>query len=69
MSIHINRLIDRIRAADLRQQRDIVISLGEAKDLHADITKLLLAVNELREQAEISAKSEITSIEVRGGTF
>jgi hypothetical protein len=67
MSLHINRFIDRLRAAEGKQQRDIVLSLNEARDLHGDITKLLLIIQELREQQ--AREPQIQTIEVEGGSF
>ena len=58
MSQHINRFIDRLRQAENRQQRDLVLSINDARDLHADITRLLLSL----EQAQL--KSQVISEEV-----
>lgn len=68
MSLHINRFIDRLKAADARQQRDFVMTVAEARDLHADITKLLLAIQVLQEKTE-PKESTVDSIEVDGGSF
>ena len=67
MSLHINRFVDRLRAAEGKQQRDIVLSLNEARDLHGDITKLLLIIQELREQQ--AQEPQVQTIEVQGGAF
>ena len=70
MSLHINRFIDRIKSADFRSQRDFTMSMTDAKDLHADITKLLLALQVLQEQRTVPAPAiSDTNIEVDGGTF
>ena len=69
MSLHINRFIDRIKAADARQQRDFNMSMADAKDLHADITKLLLALQNLREQNTAASTNPTVDLEVNGGTF
>jgi hypothetical protein len=70
MSLHINRFIDRIKAADARQQRDFNMSMSDAKDLHADITKLLLALHTLHEQSVATGVNNATvELEVAGGTF
>jgi hypothetical protein len=42
MSNSINRFIDKVRAAESRQQKEVSLSLQEARDLHNDITRLLL---------------------------
>ena len=70
MSLHINRFVDRIKAADARHQRDFTMSMADAKDLHADITKLLLALQTLHEQGVPTATNNPTiELEVTGGTF
>ncbi len=68
MSIHINRFIDLIKAQESRGGRDIVLSLKDAKDLHSDITKLLLVIEALREQQN-TQKEEVIKVEITGGTF
>jgi hypothetical protein len=67
--LHINRFIDRIKAADARQQRDFTMSMSDAKDLHADITKLLLALHNLHEQDVVSLTTASESIVIDGGKF
>ena len=68
MSQHINRFVDRIRQAENRQHKDIILSISDARDLHADITRLLLALENLR-QAPPAQNENITDIQVSGGTF
>jgi hypothetical protein len=68
--LHINQFVDRVKAADSRQQRDLVMSMSDAKNLHADITKLLLALHTLNDTASTdSATVSAQSIEVDGGSF
>jgi len=67
MSLHINRFIDLIKAQESRGGRDVTMSLRDAKDLHADITKLLLILEKLREdQAKVD---DVVKVELTGGTF
>lgn len=68
MSLHINRFIDLIKAQESRGGRDINMSLRDAKDLHADITKLLLVLESLRSQNN-TARDEVIKVELTGGTF
>ena len=68
MSLHINRFVDSIKAHESRNQRDFTMTMRDAKDLHADITKLLLTLEAMR--APVSApKDEVVSIELAGGSF
>lgn len=64
--LHINRFLDRLRTAESRQQRDVILTVQEARDLHADITRLLLRVEQ---QESSKSDTQITSIEVSGGSF
>jgi hypothetical protein len=65
MSLHINRFVDSIKAHESRGQRDFVMTMREAKDLHSDITKLLLTLETLHTQS----KSETITVELSGGSF
>jgi hypothetical protein len=67
MSLHINRFVDAIKAAESRGQRDLTISIRDAKDLHSDITKLLLALENTRERLESS--NEPIEVVMDGGSF
>ena len=67
MSLHINRFIDLIKAQESRGGRDVTLPLNDAKDLHADITKLLLTLEKLREDQ--SKVDEVVKVELTGGTF
>jgi len=66
MSMHINRFIDNIKATEARGGRDVILSLRDAKDLHGDITKLLLTLETLRTQQQ---KQETIEVVVSGGSF
>jgi histone acetyltransferase (RNA polymerase elongator complex component) len=66
MSLHINRFIDSIKAAESRGQKDLVMTLRDAKDLHGDITKLLLALQQLTNQMHSNQNIEVV---ISGGSF
>jgi hypothetical protein len=68
MSLHINRFIDNVKAHEARGQRDFTMSMRDAKDLHGDITKLLLKINSLQEQLESAESAEI-EVNLDGGSF
>lgn len=67
MSLHINRFVDSIKAHEARGQRDFTMSLRDAKDLHADITKLLLTLQALSAQQQTA--EQVVQIELAGGDF
>lgn len=67
MSLHIHKFVDLIKATESRGQRDLFMPLKDAKDLHADITKLLVTLEQLREQLD-QQQTDIT-ISLDGGGF
>ena len=66
MSLHVNRFIDRVRSAEHRGQRDLVMTIQEARDLQADLAKLLLA---LHAAAEARPTSTTDTVQIDGGAF
>lgn len=68
MLLHINKFIDRVKNMESRGLRDLAMSRTEAMDLHADITKLLVIVQDLHEQRQQNT-GPATDIEVDGGRF
>jgi hypothetical protein len=68
MSLHINRFVDSIKAHESRGQRDFVMTMRDAKDLHSDITKLLLTLESLHTR-NTQSKQETITVELNGGSF
>lgn len=69
MTVHINRFIDKIKTAESKQQRDLVLSITDAKNLHSDITKLLLVLQELQTKKQPAESSTDVRVELDGGSF
>ena len=69
MSLHINRFIDRVQGQDARGGRDLVLTMTEAKDLLADITRLLLALQTARSTAVNTNSEETITIQMDGGSY
>jgi hypothetical protein len=67
MSLHISRFLDRLRASEARRDREVSMPVQDARDLHADITRLLAALEQLR-SAQASADTPIT-VELQGNRF
>jgi hypothetical protein len=59
--IHITRFIDKIKLYDTKSSNQFRMTLQEAKDLHSDITKLLMALHKSSNKS-----SEITKVEIKG---
>ena len=69
MSMHLQRFVDRVRAQESRGARDFTMSMADAKDLHADITRLLIDLQALKEQAVAVPKQDTVQVRMDGGTF
>jgi hypothetical protein len=70
MSLHLQKFVDRVRGHEARGARDFVMSMADAKDLHADITRLLIELQSLREgTAKSQQQPPITTVQITGGTF
>ena len=70
MSLHINKFIELVKACESRGQRDLHMSLRDARDLHADITRLLLTLDQLRNStASTTPAPDVIELEVTGGSF
>ena len=68
MSLHIHRFVDAIKAAEARGQKDLLMTLRDAKDLHADITKLLVTLEQMRKVPD-SSDVDVIKVELTGGSF
>jgi hypothetical protein len=68
--IYLQRFIDRIQGADARGHRDINVTVGDAKAMHAELTKILLEIQILREQLQKSTEdNQVITVDVTGGSF
>ena len=67
MSLHIHRFVDNIKAHEARGQRDFSMPMRDAKDLHTDITKLLITLEQMRAQQTRGA--EVVEVQITGGSF
>lgn len=71
MTIHLTKFVDRVRGHEARGARDFVMTMSDAKDLHADIARLLIELHDLREQVTKNAQKEeeIITVQLSGGQF
>ena len=69
MSIHLQKFVDRVRGFEARGAKEFIMSLAEAKDLHADITRLLIDLQNFREAAVVKPTEEVVTIQMDGGSF
>lgn len=69
MSLHLQKFVDRVRGHEARGAKDFIMTLAEAKDMHADITRLLLELHDLREQVSKPSIEQVITVQVGGGSF
>ena len=67
--IHINRFIDKITSAEAKNLKHVNLSIQDAKGLHADITKLLLVLQELQTTRAEDAPDKVQQVEISGGNW
>jgi hypothetical protein len=68
MTIHLQKFVDRVRGAEARGSKDFTMSMTDAKDLHADITRLLIVLQTLQ-QSQTTANESVFEVQIQGGTF
>ncbi len=64
--LYIRKFIDRVAQCDATNAQDFVWNMQDAKNLHGDITKLLLDIELLQKNNQTEQSNEI---EVDGGTW
>ena len=69
MTIHLQKFVDRVRGHEARGARDFVMSMADAKDLHADITRLLIDLQTLQETTVKSLQEDVVTVQIAGGSF
>ncbi len=69
MTMHLAKFVDRVRGQEARGVKDFVMSMTDAKDMHADITRLLLELHDLREQLVQSTQEDVITVSMDGGSF
>ena len=69
MSLHINRFIDRVQGMDLRSGQSITITVAEARDLVADLARVLLELDTLRSVPVNNHSEDVITVQIDGGTF
>jgi hypothetical protein len=67
--IHLQNFIDRIQGTEARGLKDLSIPLSDAKAMHAELTRIFLELQTLREAAAKTPEEEVIQVSVNGGTF
>jgi hypothetical protein len=67
--IHLQKFIDRVQGTEARGLKDMSIPLSDAKSMQAELTRLLLELQMLKESAAAQPREEVIQVSVSGGTF
>jgi hypothetical protein len=69
VSIHLQKFIDRLQGFEARGAKDFIMPISDAKGMHADLTRILLELTSLKEQAVADRNDQVISVNVEGGSF
>jgi hypothetical protein len=69
MSLHLQKFVDRVQGNESRGLKDFTMSMTDARALHADLTRLLIELQALREVVATKTQEEVITVEVGGGSF
>lgn len=69
MSIHLQRFVERLQGFEARGAKDFIMPIADAKGMHADLTRMLLELTTLKEQAVTAQNDEVISVKMDGGSF
>ena len=67
--INLQKFIDRVQGTESRGLKDVSIPLSDAKAMAAELTRILLDMQTLRERAVQNTQEEVIEVSVDGGTF
>jgi hypothetical protein len=65
--LYIKRFIDRLQSFESRGVKDFTCPIQDAKNLHADITKLLIDLEQSKNQPP--AQEQTITVQMEGGSF
>jgi len=68
MSLYIKKFVDRLQHFEQKGAKDFNCPISDAKNLHAELTRILCEIDDLRSRQMTSAQMP-TEIEVQGGSF
>lgn len=69
MSIHLQKFVERLQGFEARGAKDFIMPLTDAKGMHADLTRLLLELTALKEQAVVARDNAVVTVSMDGGSY
>ena len=67
--LYIQKFVDRLQHFERKNAKEFTCSINDARELHADITKLLVDMEVLRNHALAQVTNQQTTVEMRGEDF
>ena len=64
--LHIKKFMDKMSVVESKMNKDVVLSIVDARGLRDDITRLLA---DLHEMSSNNDTNEIISVQIKGGSF
>jgi len=64
--LYIRKFIDRVQQCELKGQKDFSCPIADAKNLHNDITRLLLDLEAVKNNSQ---SDDVVQVELGGGDF
>lgn len=64
--LYIRKFIDRLQQCELKGQKDFSCPIADAKNLHNDITRLLLDLEAVKNNTQ---SDQVVQVELGGGDF
>jgi hypothetical protein len=64
--LHIKKFMDKMSVVESKMNKDVVLSIVDARGLRDDIAKLLADLHDLSSNNE---KTEIVEVRIKGGSF
>ena len=64
--LYIRKFIDRLQQCELKGQKDFSCPIADAKNLHNDITRLLLDLEAVKSNSQ---SEQVVQVELGGGDF
>ena len=67
--LHLQKFIDRVQGTEARGLKDVSIPLSDAKAMAAELTRVLLEMQSLREHMSQQPQEEVITVSMNGGSF
>lgn len=67
--ISLQKFVDRVQGCEARGLKDVSFSITEAKAMQADLTRLLLELQAVKQNSGKQSEEEVIRVSMDGGSF